>query len=491
MNQDNDQVSIASKFTPSGIVQSLLSEYGKDSDGGKVMDLDGLMRVYKDMRIFTGGAATGDDHHHHAHHQAHDQHDHFHQHSDVQQTFVLEKRDDSFDTCLYPNDLISIYNLNTTSGTITQIDFELITPALVYISTTNICQSREPTRRHDDASTRERKKLATPLVWIYSFLANTVVTIACMSGMLFVPLMKKSPFWADMLMALFVALGAGTLIADALLHFVPLVLGLHSHNDTNTNPHSNAHIWKLSIVMLGIYLFWAAEQVIGYLQAFQTSRESTMDPPPYSHRKFTHMHSHAHHTHSKSKMNPSKTVWGELKTTKPVAILILIGDSLHNFVDGLAIGVGFAYSDRLGVTTSIAVLMHELPHELGDYAILLSSGLSPLNAALLNAASNLSAFIGTTIGILLTSTIATSHLEILFAIAAGTFLYISIAGLLPELKKSPEEEVEVVAVHEKEGLSVEVAKGKVGKVFWQRVLVQHVGFVAGWGIMVLLALYEE
>ena len=78
--------------------------------------------------------------------------------------------------------------------------------------------------------------------------------------------------------------------------------------------------------------------------------------------------------------------------------MILVGDGIHNFVDGIAIAAAFSASLRTGLSTSIAILLHELPHELGDFAIFIASGIGYRKALLLNLLSALTAFIGFFLG---------------------------------------------------------------------------------------------
>ena len=114
--------------------------------------------------------------------------------------------------------------------------------------------------------------------------------------------------------------------------------------------------------------------------------------------------------------------------------LILIGDGIHNFVDGLIIAVAFLASFDLGIVATIAVIMHEVPQEIGDFAILVYSGFSNFKALLFNFLSALTAVLGGVIGVVLGSTIA--GLEgMLLGIAAGGFIYVAGSDLVPELQK--------------------------------------------------------
>lgn len=103
----------------------------------------------------------------------------------------------------------------------------------------------------------------------------------------------------------------------------------------------------------------------------------------------------------------------------PIALMIIIGDAIHNFADGLAVGVSFAKSNTLGLSTSLAVVFHELPHEIGDFAVLIDTGLAVWKALLLNLLSALTAFGGLYVGIAL-GTDDTLR-PWLFAVTAGMF----------------------------------------------------------------------
>lgn len=137
-----------------------------------------------------------------------------------------------------------------------------------------------------------------------------------------------------------------------------------------------------------------------------------------------HMH---HHGHGHSHEVPN--------SISAVAWMVVMGDGLHNFCDGLAIGAAFAAEASGGLSTTIAVFCHELPHELGDFAMLLKAGMTVKQALLYNGLSSVLCFVGMLIGVAL-GNVQSATLWV-FAGAAGMFLYIALVDMLPELGSSP------------------------------------------------------
>lgn len=120
----------------------------------------------------------------------------------------------------------------------------------------------------------------------------------------------------------------------------------------------------------------------------------------------------------------------------PVAVSNLVGDGLHNFVDGAIVAGAFVVSPTLGVATTAAVALHEIPQELGDFGILIHAGLSPRRAITMNFISALAAILG---GVLTLLWLNASTVErVLLPFSAGAFIYIASTDLIPELHKEPE-----------------------------------------------------
>ena len=117
---------------------------------------------------------------------------------------------------------------------------------------------------------------------------------------------------------------------------------------------------------------------------------------------------------------------------RATAAMILWGDALHNFIDGLVIGVSFGVSLEVGIAASVAIVAHEVPQEIGDFAILLGAGFTKRRAVALNYLSALTPIPGA----LLTFVWSSGTREIigvLLPIAAGGFVYIALAGLVPAI----------------------------------------------------------
>lgn len=119
---------------------------------------------------------------------------------------------------------------------------------------------------------------------------------------------------------------------------------------------------------------------------------------------------------------------------KAGAAMVVVGDGLHNFVDGVLIAAAFLHDPALGWATATAVILHEIPQEVGDFMVLLAAGYSRGRALLLNLLSGAGAVVGGLIGYF-TLSAAEQAIPYALAVAAATFLYVAIADLIPALQR--------------------------------------------------------
>lgn len=127
----------------------------------------------------------------------------------------------------------------------------------------------------------------------------------------------------------------------------------------------------------------------------------------------------------------------DLHGMKPSAILILLGDGLHNFIDGIAIAAAFLANPGLGVVTTLAIAAHEIPQEIADFSVLVHSGMRRGRALFFNFISGLTALVGGILGFYFLENL-TGFIPVFLSFTAGMFIYIACSDLIPEIHKSAE-----------------------------------------------------
>ncbi|XP_056376878.1 zinc transporter ZIP6 [Hyla sarda] len=186
------------------------------------------------------------------------------------------------------------------------------------------------------------------------------------------------------------------------------------------------------------------------------------------HHILHHHHHQNHHPHSHSQRYSRE----ELKDAgiATLAWMVIMGDGLHNFSDGLAIGAAFTEGLSSGLSTSVAVFCHELPHELGDFAVLLKAGMTVRQAVLYNALSAMLAYLGMITGILIGH--YAEHVSMwIFALTAGLFMYVAFVDMVPEMLHNDASD---------HGCSR-----------WGYFLLQNAGILLGFFIMLVISIFEH
>eukprot|EP00467_Chlorarachnion_reptans_P019762 CAMPEP_0114517678 /NCGR_PEP_ID=MMETSP0109-20121206/18027_1 /TAXON_ID=29199 /ORGANISM="Chlorarachnion reptans, Strain CCCM449" /LENGTH=349 /DNA_ID=CAMNT_0001698225 /DNA_START=55 /DNA_END=1104 /DNA_ORIENTATION=- len=191
--------------------------------------------------------------------------------------------------------------------------------------------------------------------------------------------------------------------------------GAHGHH--NHDDHSHDVTKTMYLVLFGVLLFFVIQRLAQI----------------FSEQNGYHAHSHSHsHSHSKAKENGSKD--SPSSGMEGSSILNIIADSAHNFTDGLALAASFSSSTKLGISTTIAIFFHEIPHEIGDYGILLQKGFSHWQATQVQFLTALASLCGALFGIFMDGYDVESKIsDWALPITAGGFIYIALVDVLADL----------------------------------------------------------
>lgn len=223
------------------------------------------------------------------------------------------------------------------------------------------------------------------LTYIIIFtLLGGVVSVLLASIYLFLPSQ-----WRTKSMPHMVSFATGALLGTAFLALLP-----HALTDAAGDPHE-----IFMAVLIGLLIFFIMEKLAIWRHCHSTHCD-------------THTHYEGGHT----------------------GTMILIGDGLHNFVDGVLIAAAFLTDEHLGIITAVAVAAHEIPQEIGDFAVLLHSGFSRAKALLFNVLTSLTTIVGGILAYYLLADLM-SIIPYVLAIAASSFIYIAVADLIPGLHK--------------------------------------------------------
>ncbi|XP_056427041.1 metal cation symporter ZIP14 isoform X2 [Hyla sarda] len=397
------------------------------------------------------------------------------------------KESHNISQCLSASALFSTHNL-TSDSTVDAEGLQSLCPSILQQLEAKACQGSTVLLNDTEPEGRP----SSGEVWGYGFLCVTVISLCSLMGAGVVPFMKKSCY--KRLLLFFIALAIGTLYSNALFQLIPEAFGF--------NPLEDAYISTSAVIFGGFYLFFFTEKVLKMLL------------------KQKHEHGHSHYTADTSKrdaeegvteklqngdldhiipppggsesdlqhLGDEKVVVGSLAVQDlpgqqsscywlkgirysdigTLAWMITLSDGLHNFIDGLAIGASFTVSVFQGVSTSIAILCEEFPHELGDFVILLNAGMSIPQALFFNFLSACCCYLGLAFGILAGSHFSSNWI---FGLAGGMFLYIALADMFPEMNE--------VSKEDEEG-------GRPLTPF----LIQNAGLLTGFAIMLLLTTFS-
>ncbi|MGC9057848.1 MAG: ZIP family metal transporter [Candidatus Micrarchaeia archaeon] len=228
------------------------------------------------------------------------------------------------------------------------------------------------------------------LEWIIS--STIAVSLLSLLGVVFLSIKENT---LKKMLVFLVAFAVGGMLGGALFHLLPEAL---------------AEMDALSVfvlVSIGFMLFFIVEKFLHWRHCHDNECE-------------------IHNVEHKETTAKNKVL--------PVAYLNLIGDGIHNFMDGAVIAAAFMTNIQVGIASTIAIVLHEIPQEIGDFGVLVHSGLEKKKALFYNLLSGLTSVIGAIITYIFLINIA-NLTSLLLPIAAGGFIYIAAVDLVPELHK--------------------------------------------------------
>ncbi|HEU4581290.1 MAG TPA: ZIP family metal transporter [Polyangiaceae bacterium] len=223
------------------------------------------------------------------------------------------------------------------------------------------------------------------MVWLLSLASVVFVSAVSLVGLLMLPFERAR---AERLARLLVSLAVGSLLGDAFIHLLPEAFEQRRRTALATS----------LLVLAGMLLFFVVEKLVRHQRL---SREEQ----------------------------------GERLARPELLMVNVLGDAVHNFIDGVLLGASYLISPALGVSTTLAVFCHELPQEIGDFAVLLHSGLSVRKAVAVNVASAGTAVLGTLTSLIVGEAVGRGLSDLLVPVTAGGFVYLAAADLIPELQK--------------------------------------------------------
>lgn len=244
-------------------------------------------------------------------------------------------------------------------------------------------------------------------IWLYTLASVILVSVISLIGIFALGIRQDR---LQRVLFYLVSFSAGALLGDAFIHLLPEIM-------TGESGLKNS-----LYVLAGIMLFFVLERFLMW-----------------------------HHSHGSHKEEIHSVVY-----------LTIVGDALHNFLDGVAIAASFLVSVPVGIATATAVIFHEIPQEIGQFAVLVHGGWSRRKALLYNFFSALTAILGAILVLLFAQGLAGAPAPLL-ALGAASFIYIAMSDLIPELQREPQ---------------------------IRRSLLQLAFMVAGIGVMALLLLLE-
>ncbi|KAH8351864.1 hypothetical protein KR084_000282 [Drosophila pseudotakahashii] len=287
-------------------------------------------------------------------------------------------------------------------------------------------------------------------IWLHSIGSTLLISAAPFVLLYIIPLDNSEAMKPRLKVLL--AFASGGLLGDAFLHLIPHATHPHSHGEHDHDhghdhhhhhegeEHEHGHSHDMSVglwVLGGIIAFLSVEKLVRILKGGQGGHghsHGAPKPKPVAAKKKSSDKEDSGDgdkpaKSTKTKSKPEAEPEGEVEIS---GYLNLAADFAHNFTDGLAIGASYLAGNSIGIVTTITILLHEVPHEIGDFAILIKSGCSRRKAMLLQLVTALGALAGTALA-LLGAGGGDGSAPWVLPFTAGGFIYIATVSVLPEL----------------------------------------------------------
>ncbi|XP_034251594.1 protein catecholamines up-like [Thrips palmi] len=362
-----------------------------------------------------GHSHDGVDHHHHHHHHDHDGHDHHDHHHHEKPSFKYSK-----------------------AANEAQEQVRKESPSLGQTA---------PPKKSESMSGSD-----TSSVWMDAIVSTLLISLAPFLLLYIVPLDGSAE--REPLLKILLAFASGGLLGDAFLHLIPHALAPHTHGEHDEHDHGHGqshdhshghshshgedghgHGHDMSVglaVLSGILVFLMVEKFVRLVKGDHGHSHGPPKPAPKEEKAgkdAKDSETSKGKTKEKTKEVVQKKSEGDIKVS---AYLNLAADFTHNFTDGLAIGASYLAGRNVGIITTITILFHEVPHEIGDFAILIQSGCTRRKAMMLQLVTAVGALSGTVFS-LLSQGAGDVGASWILPFTAGGFIYVATVTVIPEL----------------------------------------------------------
>eukprot|EP01059_Diplonema_ambulator_P011691 TRINITY_DN2172_c0_g2_i1.p1 TRINITY_DN2172_c0_g2~~TRINITY_DN2172_c0_g2_i1.p1 ORF type:complete len:436 (+),score=92.75 TRINITY_DN2172_c0_g2_i1:56-1363(+) len=251
--------------------------------------------------------------------------------------------------------------------------------------------------------------------WGYTMLSVVVISLIAVFGIFVtLPILLAH----DYLLQVMLCFAIGALLGDAFYHIVPDVLSEGEEERVKWEVYL-----KMTIILLSILAFYLVDHVVkGVLGGKDPHEPTTITAKDFEGAE----------TAPEAEEGSKWWRWTPMSQVKQIVWVVVIADGVHNVTDGLSIAAAFGQSTTIGWSTVVAAALHEIPQEVGDFAVMLSSGISPFQAVILNLLSACSSIIAAVIACIVGDKSENAS-EWILCVTIGSFIYLALGVVMPEL----------------------------------------------------------